>query len=616
ALSGTVDDNAAVISVTVDSQTNAATNNGDGTWTLADGMLTVLAEGTFDVSVTATDPVGNADTDASNNELVIDTTAPVVTVDLLTTNDTTPALSGTVDDTAAGIVVTVDGQTNAATNNGDGTWTLADGMLTVLAEGTYDVSVTATDPVGNAGTDATLDELLIDSSLLFIDGSVFSAANGTVRVIRDGDVLRTTDDQGVELLPSRLAAVTDEIEVVGRSGEDDQLVITLAAAGSVSTVSFLGDSGADILSIGLDETESAASVDLDLTATADGTIGVDDVDITFGSVETIDMTGLSDVASHMMQFSASDDEITISTGGLTTAGFSYAVDALGTFDVDGGAGNDTIDASLVTTPVTIDGGDGDDVLDGGSAADVLRGGEGADLVIGHGGDDSILGGSGDDVLKGGGGDDDLQGEAGNDTLRGHGGTTNVLDGGDGVDSVFASGDLDFVLSDTSLTYGSTTNTLSNINRANIRGGASANVISARTFSGPVTLAGLAGADSIVGTEQNDRILGKEGVDTLLGLGGNDHIEGGDGDDAVDGGSGNDHINGNRGDDILLGFSGNDTVLGGSGSDVVLGGTGDDTVNGQGNSDTVAGNDGVDKVVASVDEIDETFVAIYDWVDSV
>ena len=67
--------------------------------------------------------------------VTIDTSAPVVTVDSLTTNDTTPALSGTVDDNAAVISVTVDGQTNAATNNGDGTWTLADGVLTALAEG-------------------------------------------------------------------------------------------------------------------------------------------------------------------------------------------------------------------------------------------------------------------------------------------------------------------------------------------------------------------------------------------------------------------------------------------------------------------------------------------------
>ncbi len=73
----------------------------------------------------------------------------------------TPELTGTVDDATAVISVTVDGQLNAATNNGDGTWTPADNTLTALATGTYDVAVTATDSVRNVGTDATTDELTI-----------------------------------------------------------------------------------------------------------------------------------------------------------------------------------------------------------------------------------------------------------------------------------------------------------------------------------------------------------------------------------------------------------------------------------------------------------------------
>src|SRR5690606_34618391 len=79
---------------------------------------------------------------------------PVVALDPLTTGDTTPALSGTVDDPAATIVVTVDGIDYAATNNGDGTWSLADGTLPSLPEGEVTITVSATDPVGNVGTDS------------------------------------------------------------------------------------------------------------------------------------------------------------------------------------------------------------------------------------------------------------------------------------------------------------------------------------------------------------------------------------------------------------------------------------------------------------------------------
>ena len=116
------------------------------------------------LTATATDAAGNPSVASSALTVTIDTTAPVVTVDTLTTNDTTPALSGTVDDNAAVISVTVDGQTNPAINNGDGTWTLADNTLTALAEGTFDVSVTATDVAGNADSDASSDELVLDTS--------------------------------------------------------------------------------------------------------------------------------------------------------------------------------------------------------------------------------------------------------------------------------------------------------------------------------------------------------------------------------------------------------------------------------------------------------------------
>ena len=102
-------------------------------------------------------------TDSTTDELVIDLTAPVVTVDALLTNDPTPQLTGTVDDPAATISVTVDGNLYAATNNGDGTWTLADNTISpALTEGTYDVAVSATDAAGNTGNDSSSNELVID----------------------------------------------------------------------------------------------------------------------------------------------------------------------------------------------------------------------------------------------------------------------------------------------------------------------------------------------------------------------------------------------------------------------------------------------------------------------
>ncbi len=160
-LTGTIDDNFASISINIDGSDYGATNNGDGTWTLADNTITTLADGTYDVTATATDTVGNVGVDNAIGVVTVDTTPPTVTIDALTTADTTPELTGTVDDNGATITVDVDIYSETATNNGDGTWTLADNTLGALTLGTYDVAVTATDGLGNAGTDATTDELEI-----------------------------------------------------------------------------------------------------------------------------------------------------------------------------------------------------------------------------------------------------------------------------------------------------------------------------------------------------------------------------------------------------------------------------------------------------------------------
>ncbi|WP_422076039.1 Ig-like domain-containing protein, partial [Sulfitobacter geojensis] len=162
ALSGDIDDNDATIEVTVNSATYAATNNQDGSWTLAAGSITpALTDGVYEVVATATDLAGNESTDNTTNELTVDLTAPVVTVNPSSTLSDSPELTGTVDDNDATIAVTVNSETYAATNNQDGSWTLAAGEINSLAVGEYEVAVTATDDVGNVGTDGTSNELTI-----------------------------------------------------------------------------------------------------------------------------------------------------------------------------------------------------------------------------------------------------------------------------------------------------------------------------------------------------------------------------------------------------------------------------------------------------------------------
>ena len=95
----------------------------------------VMVSQTFAAS--AIDAAGNASATSSPLVVTIDTVAPVVTVNSLFTNDPTPPLSGDVNDPDAAVSIAVAGQTVSAANGGDGTWSLADNLLSVLDDGEY-----------------------------------------------------------------------------------------------------------------------------------------------------------------------------------------------------------------------------------------------------------------------------------------------------------------------------------------------------------------------------------------------------------------------------------------------------------------------------------------------
>uniref|UniRef100_UPI0036F1B67D BapA/Bap/LapF family large adhesin n=1 Tax=Alteromonas gracilis TaxID=1479524 RepID=UPI0036F1B67D len=220
ALTGTVDDPTATVVVTIDGVDYTATNNGDGTWTLADDVVATLAEGSYPTSVTATDDAGNTDTDTGT--VVIDTTAPTVAINNLTTNDTTPELTGTVNDPNAVVVVTIDGNDYTATNNGDGTWTLADDAVAALAEGGYTATVTATDPEGNVGTNngtvvidttaptVAINDLTTNDTTPELTGTV-NDPNAVVVVTIDGnDYTATNNGDGTWTLADNVVATLAE----------------------------------------------------------------------------------------------------------------------------------------------------------------------------------------------------------------------------------------------------------------------------------------------------------------------------------------------------------------------------------------------------------------------
>ncbi|NOX55675.1 MAG: hypothetical protein GXP27_14795 [Planctomycetes bacterium] len=77
------------------------------------------------------------------------------------------------------------------------------------------------------------------------------------------------------------------------------------------------------------------------------------------------------------------------------------------------------------------------------------------------------------------------------------------------------------------------------------------------FIQSLTVNGLAGDDTLIGSALAETLSGGPGNDTIHALGGDDSVTGDDGDDYLRGYSGNDSLDGGVGNDRLLGTDGND-----------------------------------------------------------
>lgn len=279
----------------------------------------------------------------------------------------------------------------------------------------------------------------------------------------------------------------------------------------------------------------------------------------------------------------------------------------------GSAGNDTLDGEAGND--SLDGGAGSDVLTGGTGNDILNGGDGVGIdrvkesgdfnftlkdisLVGNGSDRLIsieaaqlTGGAGNNLidasaftlgnvtLDGGAGNDTVLGGAGNDTLTGGLGNDSI-NGGAGNDRLTETGNVNFTLTNTTLT-GNGVDTFSSIESVRIDGGAGNNIIDAsaalladRTFlfggAGNDTIRGSKGLDQISGGSGNDSLVGGAGFNFIDGNDGNDTLIGGDDDNNLEGGAGNDFVQGGAKGDFF-----EDSLFDGAGDDHYIGGAGDD-----------------------------------------
>jgi Ca2+-binding RTX toxin-like protein len=450
-----------------------------------------------------------------------------------------------------------------------------------------------------------------------------------------------------------IASVTVDIDDVA----DDGNVFDGNSADNVltSTENLIGTTGKDTL------TGSAAANLFDGGFGADRYVGL-------GGSDTVTYAGRA-----IQNAGVAVDIDNVADDGNATDGPPAARDNV-TGDVENLIGTIGLDR-LVGSPAanTFEGGEGGDTLDGRAGPDVLAGQEGSDtvtyadrtsavqvdpdgapddgnaddgpagardtvtlgtenIIAGAGGDtlrgnasaNSLTGLGGSDVLRGLNGDDILSGGAGNDTI----------DGGAHTDQLVESGNVNFTLTNTSLT-GLGTDTLAAIERAKLTGGASANTINASAFSGTTTLGGGGHNDLVIGGSSSDKVTGGNGDDTLRGGPGGDSLGGGEGADSLTGFAGDDQLAGGPGPDVLSGVGGRDTAIytdhgnnvtvdiddvaddgnstdgaagardnvksdvenltGGPGNDTLIGSAADNVLNGRSGADTFVGLGGIDTV---------------------
>ena len=199
--------------------------------------------------------------------------------------------------------------------------------------------------------------------------------------------------------------------------------------------------------------------------------------------------------------------------------------------------------------VTVNAGDGDDVVDVSATAGggmTLGGGPGDDRLVGA---TEIFGDAGNDELVGANGlVSSLAGQDGDDRLT-SGRLGSRLDGGAGADVLTGSAREDALIG--------------GLGDDAIDGGGGRDVLSYAGHPRPVAANLATGAGGAQGErdrlERIEDLGGSDGDDTLTGDRGPNRLEGGAGDDTLAGGAGSDYVQGGAGADALAGGAGGDTL---------------------------------------------------------
>jgi Ca2+-binding RTX toxin-like protein len=347
-----------------------------------------------------------------------------------------------------------------------------------------------------------------------VERVVFGGAGGGADSITIGD-LRGTDIRQVEIDLGLAAGGPDtssDTVFLGGTAGADRFALTAV------------NGGLSVAGAGVDLTISDSTVADKLVLSTGAGDDVFDASGAAGAIG-VEFDGGAGADAVLIHGGKADDALVLSGGGANPVDFgvngAFSAVKLTNVEaivVEGGSGDDVIDASGFTGPAAL-------VVDAGNGSDRILGGRGADRLVGGQGDDTIDGNQGADLMLGGAGRDSLIWDPGDgsDTIDGGAGFDTHLfntSGGDEVMSLTAGPgghailtrnlgsiamDLDnvervvFGAGDGAdkITVGDLRGT--DIRQVDAQGGAGADTLDASTLQGrvEVTFTGGAGADRFV-----------------------------------------------------------------------------------------------------------------------
>lgn len=384
-----------------------------------------------------------------------------------------------------------------------------------------------------------------------LDNTTLTGATVTIGGYKSGDLLQFTDTANIT---GSFDSTTGVLTLTGT----DTVANYQAALRSITYVSTSADATARTIGFQVNDGTDLSNISTRVVGGVLQLVGT-----------TLNVYGTADVDLITV---SEDTNLAIVRDGQT---FLYSPGAVTALNIYAGASADTVVINSIATGTSVQvfGEAGNDTLRVSSdvtAGITLNGGDGNDLLIGGSGNDTLIGGIGNDYLNAGAGFNTLIGGVGDDVYTFTDATVNQLDtvvelAGEGTDL---------------------------LNFASVTSAINANLTSdtaLATMSHRIVQTGAEGQaanfENVNGGSANDFITGNALANVIYGNGGNDTLNGGDGSDQLDGGIGNDLLIGGNQDDILIGGIGDDYLRGMAGADILMGGDGFNTLVGGLGDDT-------------------------------